>query len=277
MSTPPASITAPLLSPLITAASLAPVMVMVISLRVGAVLPSHRDGVLQRLPGRQRLHGGIGVVERVGPGAVGRNLEGAVAVGAGGAGRDRLQLVLAGVLVGHIEIAGRGSWTPSSVTAPDTSPVMTAGPLVPVMVMVISCVSVPSCRRHRDGVLQRLPGRQRLHGGIGVVERVGPGAVGQHLEGAVAVGAGGAGCDRLQLVLAAVLVGHIEIAGRGLDAVLGRPPPDTSPVISAASLAPVMVMVTSCAVPSVVSAMKLSISVTPALSACTVALLLSSV
>ena len=53
--------------------------------------------------------------------------------------------------------------------------------------------------------------------------------------------------------------------------------PDVVPLITAASLLPLMVMVTTCAVPSTVSAVKLSVSVAPALSACTAALLLSSV
>ena len=48
------------------------------------------------------------------------------------------------------------------------------------------------------------------------------------------------------------------------------------PLITAASLAPVMVMVTTWAVPSTVVAVKLSVSVPPTLSACTAGLLLSS-
>ena len=47
--------------------------------------------------------------------------------------------------------------------------------------------------------------------------------------------------------------------------------PDVAPLITAASLAPLMVMVTTCAVPSAVSAVKLSVSGgSPTLSACTV-------
>ena len=48
-------------------------------------------------------------------------------------------------------------------------------------------------------------------------------------------------------------------------------------MITAASLAPLMVMVTSCAVPSTVVAVNVSVSVCPTLSACTAALPLSSV
>jgi hypothetical protein len=53
--------------------------------------------------------------------------------------------------------------------------------------------------------------------------------------------------------------------------------PVTGPVITAASLAPWIVMVTTCAVPSMVVTVKLSVSVPPVLSACTAALVLSSV
>ena len=53
--------------------------------------------------------------------------------------------------------------------------------------------------------------------------------------------------------------------------------PLVSPLITAASLAPSMVMVTTCAVPSAVNAVKLSVSVAVPLSACTTALLSSSV
>ena len=52
--------------------------------------------------------------------------------------------------------------------------------------------------------------------------------------------------------------------------------PVVSPVITAASFLPSMVMVTSCAVPSTVVAVNVSVSVCPTLSACTAALLLSS-
>jgi hypothetical protein len=50
-----------------------------------------------------------------------------------------------------------------------------------------------------------------------------------------------------------------------------------TPLITATSLAPLMVMVTSCAVPSTVVAVNVSLSVCPTLSAYTVGLLLSSV
>ena len=53
--------------------------------------------------------------------------------------------------------------------------------------------------------------------------------------------------------------------------------PLATPVIIAASLAPSMVMVTTWEVPSVVIAVKVSVRVSPALSACTSGLLLSSV
>ena len=53
--------------------------------------------------------------------------------------------------------------------------------------------------------------------------------------------------------------------------------PLAAPVITAASLAPLIVMVTSCAVPSIAMAVSVSVSVSPTLSACTVGLLLSNV
>ena len=53
--------------------------------------------------------------------------------------------------------------------------------------------------------------------------------------------------------------------------------PVTGPVTSAASLAPLMVMVTSCWVPSTVKAANVSVSVCPTLRACTAGLSLSSV
>ena len=53
--------------------------------------------------------------------------------------------------------------------------------------------------------------------------------------------------------------------------------PVVAPLITAASLAPLMVMVTTCEVPSTVKTVNVSVSVCPTLSACTSALLLSSV
>jgi hypothetical protein len=53
--------------------------------------------------------------------------------------------------------------------------------------------------------------------------------------------------------------------------------PVMSPLITAASSVPWIVMVTTCEVPSIVVAVKLSVRVSPVLSACTVALALSSV
>ena len=53
--------------------------------------------------------------------------------------------------------------------------------------------------------------------------------------------------------------------------------PVASPVITAASFCPWMVIVTSCVVPSCVTTLNVSVSVAPPFSACTAALLLSSV
>ena len=64
--TPPASVTDPLATPLITAASFLPLMVMVTSWAVpSTVVAVKRVG--QRLPDIERLHGRIAVVQRVGP------------------------------------------------------------------------------------------------------------------------------------------------------------------------------------------------------------------
>ena len=53
--------------------------------------------------------------------------------------------------------------------------------------------------------------------------------------------------------------------------------PLAEPLITASSLAPLMVMVTSCAVPSTVVTVNVSVNVCPTLSACTAALVLSKV
>ena len=53
--------------------------------------------------------------------------------------------------------------------------------------------------------------------------------------------------------------------------------PVAVPVITAASLAPLMVMVTTCEVPSIVKTVNVSVSFCPTLSACTAAVLLSKV
>ena len=53
--------------------------------------------------------------------------------------------------------------------------------------------------------------------------------------------------------------------------------PVVVPEMTAASLLPVMVIVTSCVVPSTVVTVKVSVSVPPTLSACTALLVLSSV
>ena len=53
--------------------------------------------------------------------------------------------------------------------------------------------------------------------------------------------------------------------------------PAVAPLITAASLAPLMVTVTSWAVPSTVATVNVSVRVSPTLSACTAGLLLLSV
>ena len=143
---------------------------------------------------------------------------------------------------------------------------------------------MPSIGGDREGVGQGVADIERLHGGVAVVERVGPHAGGRHRVAAVAVGAGGRRADRRPGIVRVVDIGVVEIAGRGRRAgvPLATPPASTTlpvmlPVITAASLAPSMVIVTSCAVPSTVVTVNVSVRVWPTLSACTAALLLSSV
>ena len=152
------------------------------------------------------------------------------------------------------------------------------------MVMVTSCW-VPSTVVRGERVGQRAADIERFHRGVAVVERVGPHPVRVERVAAVAIGGGGAGRYRLPAVGLIVDVGRVEIAGRGRNArrAVGDPAglhsrcPSLVPLITAASLAPWMVMVTTCEVPSTVKAVNVSVNVCPALSACTAGLLSSSV
>ena len=82
---------------------------------------------------------------------------------------------------------------------------------------------VTSCERAVDRgggerVGQRLPDIERLHGGIAVVERVGPDAGRRQRVAAVAVGAWCRRGDRGPGVWRVVDVGGVQIAGRDRDA-----------------------------------------------------------
>ena len=106
--TPPASTTLPVMSPVTVGVSFCAWMVTVMTC-VGAVHGLHRQRVGQRIEAVERLHRRIGVVEGVGPHPGRRHLEGAEAVVAGGAGRDRASRHRRIVDVGRcIEIAGVG-------------------------------------------------------------------------------------------------------------------------------------------------------------------------
>ena len=104
--TPPASVTDPLAAPLITAASLVPLMVMVTSCWVPSTVVAVNVSVSVS-PDIERLHGRIAVVQRVGPDPGGGERVAAVAVGAR-CRADRRPGVVRIVDVGGIEVAGRG-------------------------------------------------------------------------------------------------------------------------------------------------------------------------
>ena len=112
---------------------------------------------------------------------------------------------------------------------------MVAASLLPVMVTLMVCVSVPSTVVDRQRVVHDLAGGERLHVALAVVERVAPRA-GHRVEGEAAVGPGqrGAGsgsgsrrCRRRQP----------ERAARGQRAVFGhragRRPGDGGGVVAA--------------------------------------------
>ncbi len=93
-----------------------------------------------------------------------------------------------------------------------------------------------------------------------------------------------AGRDRREAVGRVVDIGGVEppVAVGVPGMAFATPPASTTcpvlvPPITAASLAPLIVTVTTCAVPSAVVTVKLSVSVAPTLSACTVGIALSSV
>ena len=126
------------------------------------------------------------------------------------------------------------------------------------MVMVTSC-AVPSTVSDREAVGQRVADIERLHGGIAVVERVDPDPGRRQRVAAVAVGAGVAvptavqASGGLSTSVAFRLPVAVGVPGVPLATRRPRSPlPVVSPVITAASLAPLMVMVTSWAVPSTV-------------------------
>ena len=181
----------------------------------GAVDRGRREAVDQDIARIERLHRRIAVVERVGPRS-GR-VEGVGAVG-GGAGRHRLPAVAWIVDVGGGEIAGRGRVAKRAVIDPaglEHRP----GDVAADHRRVVGAVdgdgdSLRSAVDGRGGerVGQRVAGIERLHRGIAVVERVGPGAT--RCQRVVAKAAGGRRADRDPLVWRVVHLGRSQIAGR---------------------------------------------------------------
>ena len=186
---------------------------------LGAVDREGRKRIGQRLSAIARLHGGIVVVQRVGPGAsrcqrVGAELAPQRRV-------DGFPEVVGIVDVGRVQIAGRGRGARRAVV--DAAGFCDR----PVGDAVDHCSVVPAGdgdghqlggavdREDRKRIGQRLPDITPLHGGIVVVQRVGPGASRCQRVAAVATGAGGRRADRRPDVVRIVEVGGAQIAGRG--------------------------------------------------------------
>ena len=134
------------------------------------------------------------------------------------------------------------------------------------MVTVTSWLAVPSVETAVKLSVIDLAGAELLDRRLAVVGGVGPVAVGGEREGAVAVAAGGAGLGR-EAGLALIDVGDGERAAGGQIAGDRRrrrprsPRRSMTPPITGTSLVPLMVTVTSwLAVPSVETAVKLSVS-----------------
>ena len=106
LATPPASTTVPVKSPLITAASLAPLMVMVTTWAVPSTVVAVNVSVSVS-PDIERLHGRIVVVQRVGPEPGGCQRVAAEACLTVGEVDGRPGVVRI-VDVGEIQVAGRG-------------------------------------------------------------------------------------------------------------------------------------------------------------------------
>ena len=178
------------------------------------------EAVGQSVAGAERLHGGIAVVQRVGPDAGRCQRVAAVAVGAGGRRADRGPGIARVVDIGGIEVAGRGRDARNAGTHAaglDHAPRRLAADHGGVVGAVDGDGDQLGGAVDREGgerVGQRLPGIERLHGRVAVVERVGPEAVGRQREAAEAAGAGSRRADR-RPVRRIVDVGGNEVAGRG--------------------------------------------------------------
>ena len=181
-----------------------------------AVHGGHREAVAQGAAGIERLHRGVGIVERVGPHAGRRHREAAVAARARRRS-NRHKSVDRIVEVGIGERAGRGrhTWRGSagldhraSRGAGDDRRVVAAGDRDRHQ---LGCAVHGG---HREAVAQGAAGIERLHRAVGVVERVGPHAGRRHREAAVAARARRRS-NRHKSVERIVEVGIGERAGRG--------------------------------------------------------------
>ena len=166
----------------------------------GAVRCHRREGVDQRIARIERLHGRIGVVQRVGPQPGGGERE--RAVGACGREADLLPGIVRIVDVGEIEVAGRSRRARRSVG--NTAGLdHRAGGFAADHCSVVGAADdddddLRSAVDRRDGerIAQYLPDIARLHVRIAVVQRVGPQPGGGERIGAVAFGARGRRADR---------------------------------------------------------------------------------
>ena len=149
--TPPASVTVPPMVPEITAASLAPLMVIV-TVCASAVEGENNETVGQRAAVIERLHRRIVIVERVGPGAAcGVDRIAAIAVDARRARRNRLETVgrIIDISIGQCAAEGRQSpehrckRRPLPSPRPSSSPQTTAASLAPLMVIEALAVALP--------------------------------------------------------------------------------------------------------------------------------------
>ena len=147
---------------------------------LGAV--DRRDGerVGQRLPAIEPLNGGVAVVQRVDPQPGGGERIAAVATGAVGRRADGRPGVVRIVEVGGAQIAGRGGR--AGVTVVELARLHhRAGHRAGDVGVVVGAVDGDghqllgaADREGRKRIGQRLPDIARLHGGIVVVQRVGP-------------------------------------------------------------------------------------------------------
>ena len=184
---------------------------------LGAANREDRKRIGQRLPDIARLHGGIVVVQRVGPDAGLRQR-----VGAELAPQRRVDGdpgVVRIVDVGRVQIARRGRGARCAVidaAGLGHRPVGGADDHCGVVPAVDGdghrLLGAVRCHR-REGVDQRLARIERLHVRIAVVQRVGPQPGGGERVAAVAAAVG---ADRSPGVVRIVVdVGGIEVAGRG--------------------------------------------------------------